>query len=70
MANISNTITVTLDEELAQAAAACAAECGLQDVQALIVYLLRGVLQVEENALDDQELALVEERLRGLGYME
>ncbi len=63
-------LSLTLDPELYHAAERCAADCGFADVPALIEYLLRGALRVEDRARDEQELQLVEERLRQLGYLE
>ena len=70
MTELSTTISVTLDDELLRGAEQCAAECGLVDVQGLIVYLLRSALRLEDKTIDEQELALVEDRLRDLGYLE
>lgn len=66
----STTISVTIEDALATAAEKCAADCGFANVEELIVYLLRGALRVEDKALDDQELALVEKRLHDLGYLD
>jgi hypothetical protein len=63
-------VTLELDAELHKAAEQCARDCEFGSVAELAVYLLRGAVRPQDKAMDAQELALVEERLRDLGYLE
>ena len=62
-------LQVAVPGELHREAQRLAAGCGFSGVEDLILFLLDGVVQLPEKKMDAQEMRMVEERLRALGYL-
>lgn len=62
-------LRINIPKELHEAAGRCAADCGFGNVDGLVAYLLNQVLRPDVMRMDQEELRIIEDRLRDLGYM-
>lgn len=69
MADDTIELTVNVPKELHEAARRCASDCGFGSVEGLVLHLLREVLRPDAARMDEEELRIIEERLRDLGYL-
>ncbi len=65
---MSNTRNILVPEELCLAAEKMFAG-RFNSMDELVAHLLREVLREDASRMDEAELAIIEQRLRGLGYV-